>query len=528
VLVAIIQLGDLQYELIDGDESTFIVIAADVLKGYLPYERLYENKPPGLFLALAAAFRIFGESVTSARIFGDVCLLIMGIFTWLIGQRISGGCIAGVATAGMLGMTIPYNYAQHTSAELPAMAWVMAGIWPMFRDRRSAGSAFFVGTFLSCATLTRTNLAVLSVVAAVVYLAISIGDRRPLYRRPFVTYALGGLLPFGLLATLYAWRGSLDLLILGTFKVGVAYALDQLSIGSAVAKHLLTWHWMVEQRPLLIPLFSAAIATSLLVLFWRAFPPIRIFSKIEGNVVAVSAELPNRSQILARWMLRGKLDADQLCGIGLILFFFAATVFSVLRSGQAYAHYWLQLYPFAALTISSAMTVTSWRSLRLLLGTSCLVIVGVAVSDGWSSFLQVVGNFHRIEDQYPGRIVAAMIKDDRRPGDEAWALDYHTVQWYLRDEPISKIVHPSIFGFKAILGALTQDGYIPEDEFERILARRPRYIIKEDKRFFLQCLSPRQNQELLRVLSKDYELWRGLDRPVVFRKKAEAANPEFH
>ena len=68
LLILATQLGSLVEEVIDWDESTFILMAADVLRGNLPYLNLFDNKPPVMFFALAGALAAFGESLVTVRL----------------------------------------------------------------------------------------------------------------------------------------------------------------------------------------------------------------------------------------------------------------------------------------------------------------------------------------------------------------------------------------------------------------------------------------------------------------------------
>jgi hypothetical protein len=49
LLVIITRLQALRFENIDWDESTFIIMASDVMRGHLPYLDVWDNKPPILF-----------------------------------------------------------------------------------------------------------------------------------------------------------------------------------------------------------------------------------------------------------------------------------------------------------------------------------------------------------------------------------------------------------------------------------------------------------------------------------------------
>jgi len=53
LLIAITQIGALSHEVLDWDESTFILMAANSLDGHLPFVEMFDVKPPGIFVLLA-------------------------------------------------------------------------------------------------------------------------------------------------------------------------------------------------------------------------------------------------------------------------------------------------------------------------------------------------------------------------------------------------------------------------------------------------------------------------------------------
>lgn len=102
LLIALTRIGTLEQEIIDWDESTFILMAADVLRGNLPYVELFDAKPPMMFLALAGAIAVFGESLVTVRVFGDVCLFLICIATFHVGRRLTGVVASGLGVTMMI------------------------------------------------------------------------------------------------------------------------------------------------------------------------------------------------------------------------------------------------------------------------------------------------------------------------------------------------------------------------------------------------------------------------------------------
>jgi hypothetical protein len=60
---------------IDWDESTLIIMGQGILDGYLPYDRIWDSKPPLAFVAFAGAIELLGRSVAAIRFVGYLCVV---------------------------------------------------------------------------------------------------------------------------------------------------------------------------------------------------------------------------------------------------------------------------------------------------------------------------------------------------------------------------------------------------------------------------------------------------------------------
>jgi len=60
---------------IDWDESTLIIMGQGLLDGLLPYERIWDSKPPLAFVAFAGAIKLLGRTVAALRFGGYLCVV---------------------------------------------------------------------------------------------------------------------------------------------------------------------------------------------------------------------------------------------------------------------------------------------------------------------------------------------------------------------------------------------------------------------------------------------------------------------
>lgn len=149
-----------------NDESTAVVMAGHLLDGNLPYVQLFDNKPPMIFLLLAGAMALFGESLLVVRAVGDFFLLLSAAAVFAIAQRRAGPAAAGLGALLLIAIHAK-GPGTPTMAALPAMALALAALWLLLARRKRLWAVAAAGLLLSLATLTRTNLGLLALACAV-------------------------------------------------------------------------------------------------------------------------------------------------------------------------------------------------------------------------------------------------------------------------------------------------------------------------------------------------------------------------
>jgi len=76
-----------QYTVIDHDESSYLVIAQEILDGKILYVDVWDTKPVGIFLIFAAIIKIFGHSIFAIRLFASLFIGFTSFFLFLSLKR---------------------------------------------------------------------------------------------------------------------------------------------------------------------------------------------------------------------------------------------------------------------------------------------------------------------------------------------------------------------------------------------------------------------------------------------------------
>ena len=462
-LLLVLELQDLYEE--GWDESTFIIMASHVLEGNLPYLELYEVKPPGIFFALAAVMAVFGENLPTVHLFGAFCLLVCATAGYAIAVRQTTPLMAGAAMAAFCALTYEVEF-QQTMTEHLALAFLMPACW-LLAARPRLRTAFLIGLLISCATLTRTNLAYVAVAVGGVYLWRCVKPRSEAPGMAVAAYVAGGALPLTCLFFAYWLAGGLDTLVMATVEAPLFYASSQFGMMEASYRQMTYWLGRMEELPFI-------------------FLPATVFIICGVALLKTSA-------------FRGEN--------GLLLVVLAAVSLSIACSGAAYGHYLLQALPLA-LILAVIGFGTRPRGVALGLGLSILIVGGVAFEVGRSGFVPYrPSSMERMAD---------LIRQDRCCGELVYASRHHLIYWYLNQPPPSRIVHPSVFARTAFMKPLTTRGYVTRREWWLIFERDIGYIVL-DRRGYWRRYTVSQRRFLTDVL-KGFHLWMEDGELAVYRR----------
>lgn len=439
LLVTWTQIGSLRYELIDHDEATFMVMAQSVLRGHLPYIEAFDNKPPGLFYALAATMALFGQSLAATRLLGDLCILGATLCLLAMGRKYLP-LWGATALAAIFASAHLVKVAEYTSAEVVANLPMAGALLLLLRARGSYRGVFAAGVLLSAATLVRTNL---GVVALAVGLLLLVAAWRPgwlgVKRWGVVALGLGGLVPVSVLVTAYAVQGQVEALWAAAVQVPLAYTGDGQGFGAVVLGFFGT----------LWALALASPGTTLLVL---------------GSVAAGLV-------LSARAIRLGETERQDLI---VVLVMLAATVLSMLVGGVFYPHYAIQLFPAATglMALAARVSESRWRvGGATAAGVVALASLALATPDNLAA-LERRGVPYGLE-QLAGELRAELGPDDR-----VWTIEHAMLLFYLDEPPLSPLATlPSMLFNLDVTRPLVEAGVVTDHEAERVMAMRPKFVV---------------------------------------------------
>lgn len=438
--------GSITQEVMDWDESTFIVLAGSFARGHLPYVEMWDIKPPMFFLIVGGVMRVFGESVATARAVALVAVGLTGFFITLAATRLMDRRKSWIA--GLL-----YIFAAAAFPVQPAMtetievAFLMAAVFVLLAHRDKLWGLFLVGVLISLATLTRTNLAA-TVIALGFFLASSMIAPRPSLPKRFgvFAYALGGLIPLFTVFYIYWSAGQFELFWLANVDTVLSYAGSQRSF-----------------------LFNGTLVLLAAIVASIAFPDLW-GSFLLFPIAKLAPQFRNGARPILRGVWR-KLDTQG----GLIAFTAISVWAGMAMSGFFTWHHLLQLAPFLAIGAASAMPSDLKRWHKIYAG---IAVVGLAIRTLPSLATALWIGPTALAKEYPVRQIAEYIGANRSEGDQTLVLAGQLVYFYLAEPPmVFYAVHPSAMLREDIESVIVPNGLAPPQAFEKAVASKPRFVL---------------------------------------------------
>jgi hypothetical protein len=436
---------------IDLDESTFILMGQSIADGHLPYDNLWDLKPPLLFYFFGVIEKVFPHSFFAIRLFGVIVIFLSAVLLMRIARRANlrnGFLIA----AGYIVLSSEFGSLQGVMSEHLSVLFLLLGLFLFLRKTKtpflSAGMAF------GCAMLCKLNYAYAIVLLQVFYLANE-------YRKGNVKQSLGQVLaltagiciPVFLIAAPFIVSGKTALFINSVFLAPMQYAK---ALGMSWTDKLKTCWWIIS--------LTGVIA------YWS----VRV-SKAENKKIV-------------------------FCCIAIL----AGTVYTFFSSGIVNGHYLVQVYPFLLMLIFGVLVQ---KSIRPTLGIAAIVIVFLSVE----SLLEYVRIIKTAKDRAayrPTFEVVRELKKRKLDEDKIFFASYHIGYWLLHQYPLTKsTTHPSNLSRPFLFPYFNNANKTSLQELQYILEQiRPQVIVSESADLHFFPGSSSENLYFSKSVNENYQM----------------------
>jgi hypothetical protein len=450
------QFYSISTEVINWDESDFILMGESFYNGNLPYLELWDLKPPLHFIYIGTFFKLFNPSLLSARLAGDLIIFLTAVLLYIIARKVFKNYEAIFVPILYISL-VSFEFAQPTMTEYLSTFFIIISM--LFFEKNSSRNIFLSGIFISLAVFTRTNAAFVWIIFFI--LLIFTFERRKYLK----FYILGSSFPAITLMYLYF-----------------------------IEDRILEFFYSV----FLIPLGNTLIRENFIEVFKESYEGIFLENLISIPTFFLVLLLVTFIFILCSSKFRA-LISENFAEIDLYFYVFIGLILSILAGGRFFYHYLIQLFPFISIFIVFSFSKLFKFKIFIYIFLGFLIVFNAypLVSQSFYN----IQNYQQLKQNYK----LAQISNYIYPVGELLALDNHLIYFYLENEPITPIVHPNVI-FKAdeyelLLTSLVNLGYINTNQDKIILESYPRYILCED--FCFEYIDPLYFEEYDLIIEID-------------------------
>ncbi len=402
-LAVALRWGSFFISVIGHDESTYIVIADELLRGEVYLRDVIDTKPIGIFWIYAGLIKLTGGSIPLLRLAVSAVLALGAWGLYVANYRATGervaGYVAGAAYLFMCSIFTDYGIGPNTEHFFNTCT-----IWAVALGVASPRKQWFpAGLLLGIAFIIKPFAAAEALAVGLYLVWYYARDAR--YGRVMTAGLIlvaGFALPVVGVVAYYAWLGLLDALWFYTFEVAQAYPIE------------LPWYLRLKY-----------MADYLL-----RYAPFLLL----GGVARVGS-MPGKA--LRAW------------NYYLLLQFLLVTAI-VLTTGKRFGHYQVQLHPALALWCG-AWVGFAWREV-VLRRWVVPAVAAVAIAIGLAHALY----YHGKEDV--PREIAGYFRPRIAPGEEVFLMNGHQIAYHLLDRPSpTPYVHSSLLYYDHHVNALGID-----------------------------------------------------------------------
>ena len=420
---------------IDRDESTFILIGKSITDGHLPYDHMWDLKPPLLFYFFAFVQYIFPNSLVAIRFFGVLIVFISAVVLVQIAKTVGARNSFAIGLSYII-LSSLFGSLQGIMSEHLAVLFFLPGLL-FFLKNKSTVNLLLSGFLFGCALLCKLNYAY-AVAALVLYYFIieyrSTGLTTLI--KHIILISVGVILPTVIIAIPYIMQDKLNLYIDSVFMATLEYG------------HTTKFSALHKLR----------VAAWIIVL---------------GMIISVLA---------LKFSTRSERKH-----VGLFITLFAATIFTFYSSGTLNGHYLVQVYPFMALLILGFTIKGEFKPGYL----KYAIIVLLLSIESYIEYYRVIKHYSEHSTLYHGKAFTT-INELKKRGLEKKKIffaDHHIGYWFLHEYPLTRsVTHPSSLSRPAFFkhfgntrNSMEETKYIMEELNPEVIVSR-----KECLSFFLE------------------------------------------
>jgi len=424
LLTIILQGQYLDFETIDADVHTYLLVGNDVLNGFLPYENQWDDKGPIFYIFYALLIFLSNKNLVIFKILCDLLLLLIAfgiakiIYTKQGGQRKVQAFVG--SSFFVLLLSTPWGSVEYS--ELFCLFFMCPSFYLIIKNDSNKKDIFFSGILYGLSTLVNQG----SGVFVIVFIYLIYKLKKP---SNFGKFFSGFISPHIIIFTLYAVRSLLEIYFSTLVTIPLKYSRQSFNLVNE-----------------LIVFFRET-------LFYNPFLYLVIIFLIVLSVFQIK-----------------KINFDLFPYIGIFL----SLIFFFLGSAGYKHHLIFFLFFICLIPVSNANNNKSyyWIVVVLLISSTAYL----TPESSKKSFSNLI-DIEKTYSNYPLRNLANKIDKQFDTNFTIFSLDHSLVLFYLDKKNESYIIHPTNYAEPSIFDELIRIGKIVPEELPLQISKKPNVVL---------------------------------------------------
>ena len=437
---------------IDHDESTYLVIANEWLKGHIPFKHYIDIKPVGIYGIYALATGLFGQSIIAIRLLTIAAISTSAFFLFKAG-RAAGKSNFTSLSSGLLYISLisvdQWGWSGNT--EVFFNLFTAAALFFLVKQKKYTGHYFVIGFLMGIGFIIKYHVAFDFLAFLLLIGWVNKSSFKNLIFRIFIT-GVSFLIPFGLVNLYYYVSGNYTEFINVSFIIPSRYSssINMSDSGLFVAQ------------------------------FYLFFLPLSMFYFIGVYQRLRLGEDKSKEAILS------------IIWPGLVWM-------AVLFTGKLFPHYYAQaLIPFSFFALDYLENLNIKKRSYSHFRKGVLSILGILFLIGITSQF-----FSLIVKPDNEKAVLEYLTEYIKPEDKFYSQKM-VLHYMLDKSPQTKYIHPTIFSNKEHIEAFRIN---LEDEYESIRESNSKYIYCYTNGGSMLRKMIQEKYELVLTSPNKYSLW---------------------
>ena len=432
----------LQYEILDHDVSTFLLISQEFFDGFLPYERQWDNKQPLFYFLNYIILLITNKNFLLFKVVFDIFTFLNALIIYFFAYRkLRKSYLVSIASSLLYLLISSQPWANAEYSEIMSLTFLSIGFYLSF-SKRNKYIFYLVGFVFSLSTLINIG----SGIFIIGFLFTLYLNFKKNYIEAFFKFFLGFGFPHLLVIITYSLNGLFEVYLTTILKIPTSYTTTDS-------------YFFYGLRVFIESIFKTNIFLCLLFLI-PLFNLLNIFFKLALNSFKDSINL--------------SITLFVFCSI---LFFYSAN--------KGYYHHLIYLIFFVS--ISLALVLSS--NLKVLLLYSFLIVLFTHFPNYATNSYSNLSENNQIYEEYPLRNLSEQLSEEVNNKDiSILALDNLLILFYLEQNNDIYIVHPTNHNEYFMIDNLIKENIINDNYIEQSFENNIDLIIcssdKEDNIFY--------------------------------------------